>query len=92
VHRLLNIGLLGLCVSVLFLGQLPLVQADAIAAGTVSRGMQADEVRSRLGDPRDTKVTQNVDGNPQVQMWIYADGLIVVVQEGYVIDSFTAKN
>jgi hypothetical protein len=71
------------------------VLADGFEDGSVQRGTPAESVRVQLGEPIEIQASSG-DGLPwgdgvRVEKWLYSEGLVVVVQEGFVIDSFIQK-
>ncbi len=96
-----KVGLLAVAVSVSFGAPAAVEAQDAPAmppaaepaapsapAAPVARGTTTDILRAERGEPVDRKVTEESIYGPGVEKWTYSGGVIVVVQEGIVIDSF----
>jgi hypothetical protein len=65
------------------------VSAERFEDGSVRRGTPVPILLASSGDPQRTESSQG-DG-PRVEKWFYVNGLIVIVQDGYVIDSFIIR-
>ena len=68
------------------------VHAGVFEDGVVERGTPVEQVRMELGEPEEIQSSSG-DGLPygdgvRVEKWLYPDALLVIVQEGFVIDSF----
>ncbi len=62
------------------------VGAAEIKDGPVKRGTVVEDLKKQMGEPREVKASAGE--GVRVEKWFYADGVVVVVQNGFVIDSF----
>lgn len=63
-----------------------LVYAGPLKDGPVKRGTRLEELKVKFGEAQ--KVEATTGEGVRVEKWYYADGVVVVVQDGFVIDSF----
>ncbi len=85
------VAVFGIAASILFVPP-AWSQTSEMVDGPVPRGTSAEEVRSRYGEPQRVVSGGGDMIGPEVEQWSYADGLVVVVQRGVVIDSFIEKS
>lgn len=63
--------------------------AAELKDGPVKRGTRVEDLRTQMGDPQ--KVVASEGDGVRVEKWMYPGDVIVVVQDGYVLDSFVEK-
>jgi hypothetical protein len=63
--------------------------AAELQDGPVKRGTRVEELKAERGEPVNVVPSQG-EGVP-VERWYYPEKLVVVVQDGFVIDSFVEK-
>jgi hypothetical protein len=73
-------------VLILALSPIGISSAAELKNGPVKRGTKVEELKTQMGEPREVKASQGEGA--RVEEWLYADGVVVVVQNGFVIDSF----
>lgn len=73
----------------LFLSVGSLAAAAQLADGPVKRGTRVEELKAQYGNP--TNVVPTEGEGVRVERWYYPGNVIVVVQDGFVIDSFVEK-
>lgn len=76
-------------VAALILGLALQASAADMHTGPVKRGTKVPELKAQLGEPKSVKASEG-DG-ARVEKWYYDNGVIVVVQDGFVLDSFVEK-
>jgi hypothetical protein len=63
--------------------------AAELKAGPVKTGTKVDELKAKLGEPE--KIVASEGSGVRVEKWFYPDHVVVVVQEGFVLDSFVEQ-
>ena len=67
-------------------GSLFAAGAGDLRDGPVKRGTKLEELKAKMGEPKSIKASEGT--GVRVERWFYADGVVVVVQNGFVIESF----
>ena len=60
--------------------------AAGLKNGPVKTGTKVEELKKQMGEPREVKASTGE--GVRVEKWFYAEGVVVVVQDGFVLDSF----
>lgn len=62
---------------------------EIIKNGPVKTGTKVEELKAQLGEP--LKVVASEGEGVRVEKWMYPGDVVVVVQDGFVLDSFVEK-
>ena len=65
------------------------VQAAELVTGPVKTGTKVDELKAKMGEPQ--KIVASEGQGVRVEKWFYPGNVVVVVQQGFVLDSFVEK-
>lgn len=63
--------------------------AEIVKDGPVKTGTKVEELKATMGDP--LNVVASEGEGVRVEKWMYPGDVVVVVQDGFVLDSFVEK-